>query len=309
MTAESDYSYLGSGKIYLKEVGAASGHIPVGNCSTLNFGVTEEEKKLKDFTAGGGGTRNSVKRIDAVTASFTMHDVNAANLARALYGSTSTVASASVSSEAATAYADSLIPLAFMPATSPAPTVVGGGSAATRANTTAYALGAYIVPASANGFFYKVTTAGTSGGSLPTFPTTIGGTVTDGTVVLTCAGKTAPAAGTDYEVRGAGLYVLEGVVMDGGVPWAVSYTKAATDVVQAITGSGKEFELVFDGLNEARSGKRARVTAFRVKPGALQQLGLIGEEYAGVEVTGEVLSDTSKTGAGISKYFKVEFEQ
>jgi hypothetical protein len=73
--------------------------------------------------------------------------------------------------------------------------------------------------------------------------------------------------------------------------------------------SGKEYEMLFDGLNEARSGKKARVTAYRVKPGALQQLGLIGEEYAGAEVTAEVLQDSTKVGAGISKYFKIEIQQ
>ncbi len=304
----ADYSYIGVGKIYLREIGAVLGFLEVGNCSTLTFGVTEDEKKLKDFTEAGGGTRNSVKRIDAVTAAFTMHDVNAANLARATNGSVSAVTSASVSSEAATAYPDALIPTAFMPAASPAPTVVGGSGAVTRANTTAYTAGQFIVPAVANDYFYKVTTAGTSAGAPPTFPTTIGDTVTDGTAVLTCAGKVAPVAGTDYEVRGGGLFVLAGAVMAGGVPWAISYTKAAADVVQALTSSGKEYELIFDGLNEARSGKRTRVTAFRVKPGALQSLGLIGEDYAGLEVSAELLQDSTKVGAAISKYFKVEIE-
>jgi hypothetical protein len=78
--------------------------------------------------------------------------------------------------------------------------------------------------------------------------------------------------------------------------------------VQALVNSGKEYELVFDGLNEARSGKRTRVRAYRVKIGALAALGLIGEEYAAMECTGKLLKDTSIVGAGISQYFKVEIE-
>jgi len=304
-----DYSYLGVGKIYLREIGASLGFLEVGNCSTLTFGVTEEEKKLKDYTAGGGGTRNSVKRVDAVSAAFTMHDLNGANLARALYGASTEVASAAVTGEAATVYPGALAPFASMAAATPTPTVVPAqASAAARANTTPYALGAYVTPAVANGFYYKATAAGTSGGTVPTYPTTIGGTVTDGTVTWTCAGKTALVADTDYEIRGAGVYVFETATI-AGETWTLGYTKAAADVVQALVNSGKEYEMIFDGLNEARSGKKTRVTAYRVKPGALAQLGLIGEEYAGAEVTGEVLQDSSKTGAGVSKYFKVEIQQ
>jgi hypothetical protein len=303
----TDYSYIGIGKIYLREIGASLGFLEVGNCSALGFGVTEEEKKLKDFTEPGGGTRNSVKRIDAVTASFTMHDINANNLARALYGTVSAVATAGVVDEAHTVYEDTFVPLTFMPAASPVPTVVGAPDGVTRANSTAYALGDFIKPATPNTFFYVVTVAGTSAGSPPTFPTTIGGSVADGTATIVCAGLLAPASGTDYEVRAGGLFVLADRVF-GGVPWEISYTKAATDVMNALTSSGKEYEMVFDGLNEARSGKRTRVTAYRVKPGALQNLGLIGEDYAALEVSGEVLQDTTKVGAGISKYFKAEME-
>jgi hypothetical protein len=53
---------------------------------------------------------------------------------------------------------------------------------------TVYSAGAYVVPTIANNRVYKCTTAGTSGGSQPTWPTTAGGTVTDGTVVWTEVG-------------------------------------------------------------------------------------------------------------------------
>tara|TARA_R110000803_G_C11953499_1_gene317950 strand:- start:43 stop:1455 length:1413 start_codon:yes stop_codon:yes gene_type:complete len=59
------------------------------------------------------------------------------------------------------------------------------------AGTTAYALNKYIKPtiANTNGLFYLATTAGTSAGAEPTWPTTIGTTVTDGTVVWTAIDK------------------------------------------------------------------------------------------------------------------------
>ena len=304
----ADYSYLGSGKLYLREIGAAAGLLEVGNCSALTFGVTEDIKELKDYTQPGGGTYNEVRRISAVEATMTIHDLSAPNLARALYGTASAIATSAVTNEAVTVYPDAFSPFANLPQTAPTPTVVPAqAAAAARANATAYALGAYAAPATENNFYYKATTAGTSGATLPTFPTTIGGTVVDGTVTWTCAGRTTLAAGTDYEIRAGGIYVFAGRILAGEV-LTCGYTRAGMDVVQALTSSGKEYELVFDGLNEARSGKRTRVTAYRVKVGALASLGLIGEEFAAMEATGKLLKDTAKTGAGVSQYFKVEIE-
>ena len=63
-------------------------------------------------------------------------------------------------------------------------------AAITRANSTAYALGA-VAYVSANGHYYLCTTAGTSSGSTPTWPTD-GSTVTDGTVVWKDVGTMLP---------------------------------------------------------------------------------------------------------------------
>lgn len=59
------------------------------------------------------------------------------------------------------------------------------------AATTAYSLNAQRRPSvpNRNGLRYKVTTAGTTGSSEPTWPTEWGQTVTDGTVVWTCIGN------------------------------------------------------------------------------------------------------------------------
>lgn len=58
-----------------------------------------------------------------------------------------------------------------------------------RANSTAYAVEDVFRPASANGFLYRVTVAGTSGGAPPTFPVVLGNTVADGTATIECVGS------------------------------------------------------------------------------------------------------------------------
>jgi len=241
----SDYSYIGSGRIYLKEIGGTTGLVEVGNCSALSFNVTEDTIELKDFTQPGGGTWNEVKRISAVEASMTLHELNAANLSRALYGTATVTATGTVTDEAHNdVKKGDFIATAFMPSA----------------------------------------------------------------ITTVKVGSTTKTAGTDYEVRSGGIYIIPGGTILDDDDITITYTKAAADVVQALTTAGKEYQLVFDGLNEARSGKKTRVSAYRVKIGALSSLGLIGEEFAAMEVTGKLLKDTTKSGAGVSQYFRVEIQ-
>lgn len=301
-----DYSYIGSGRAYLEEIGANAGMFEVGNASSLSLAVTEDVKESRDFTQAGGGTYNEVRRIQSVEASITMSELSPRNLARALLGNTSADASAVIASESVLCYPDAFSPFAKLPASTPSVTVAPPATTA-RAATAVVALNARLIPVAPNGFYYKVTTAGTTGSTVPTFPTTIGATVVDGTATLTCAGRTSLVSGTDYELRPSGLYVLPGRTI-AGEPWLVGYTSVAADIVQALTTSTKEYRLVFDGLNEARSGKRSRILIHRLKLGAAQSIGLLGEDFAALELSGKLLKDTSISGAGLSQYTKIDIE-
>jgi uncharacterized protein YaaQ len=244
----SDYSYIGSGKIYLREIGGTGGLLEVGNASALAFAVEEEIKELKDYTQAGGGTYNEVRRVDAVTVSMTLHDLNPENLSRALYGNATAIASATVTDEVHD-------------------NIVVGGLVMTDYLATA--------------------------------------------ITAVKRGATTLTLGTDYEVRPGGVVMLTATpnnVVDGD-DILITYSKAASDVIEAITSAGREYQMVFDGLNEARSGKRTRVVVHRVKVGAAKELGLIGDEYAAIEAEGKILKDTSITGAGLSQYFKVDVER
>jgi len=59
----------------------------------------------------------------------------------------------------------------------------------TWALVTSYGLGAYIQPSASNGYRYKATVAGTSGGTEPAWPLGVGQTIADGTVTWTCESK------------------------------------------------------------------------------------------------------------------------
>lgn len=124
------------------------------------------------------------------------------------------------------------------------------------------------------------------------------------TVTVTEDTDTTPATyveGTDYEVRPGGIWFPETTTIPGATV-RVNYTHPGQDVVQALNQAAGEYELVFEGVNEARSGKPHVVNVHRIRFGAAQNLDLIGDEYAGLELTGRVLSDPSKTG-GLSRYF------
>lgn len=97
-------------------------------------------------------------------------------------------------------------------------------SAAAWAASTAYTVGQRVRPTTRNGHVYECTTGGTSAAAEPTWPTTDGATVADGTVVWTCR---LNGDIEFYEVTGTG-YTAGGVALTGKT---VTYT-AATNVIK-----------------------------------------------------------------------------
>lgn len=111
---------------------------------------------------------------------------------------------------------------------------------------------------------------------------------------------------TDYTVSAAGITVLSTGSMAASTDFLISYTKKAVDVIQALTTTAQEYEIIIDGLNEAQSGTPVLITAFRCKPGSAQGLGFIGDDFAEIPLTFEVLKDTTITGAGLSQYLEIK---
>lgn len=154
-----------------------------------------------------------------------------------------------------------------------------------------------------------------------------GGTVTDEALTVTLGGllrleHLAPTAvvvkkGADvasstpvtmagnFEVRPEGLYILPEAadLQEGDKLWAdYAYGEYAT--IEALTTKAAELELTFGGLNEADSGKPTLVEVWRVSQSVTKKLALLGKDFGAIEVEGTVLQDPSKTGAGVSRYYR-----
>lgn len=134
-----------------------------------------------------------------------------------------------------------------------------GANAAAAQTTHAYALGAIVVPATPNLHWYMATTAGTSGGSAPTFPTT-GGTVTDGSVVWQDMGTIIAVANTDYQLDanlGMILIPATGAIGTaiGKVPASISALGTTFTLSVDYTSSAQVFNQVATASTASLTGK------------------------------------------------------
>jgi hypothetical protein len=77
--------------------------------------------------------------------------------------------------------------------------IITCGPATWTQNTTeSSSSGQQVIPTTSNGYYYTCTTSGMTGNTQPAWPTTIGGAVTDGTVVWTCSGRVTDPLGISY---------------------------------------------------------------------------------------------------------------
>lgn len=128
---------------------------------------------------------------------------------------------------------------------------------------------------------------------------------TEQTISVIDTATSGPLAdGTDYEVTRTGIRILDGANI-GTTGVTLDYTKAEQEIMQALVAAGKEFTLVFNGLNEAQSGKAVNITIHRVKFSPAQGLSFIGDDFAEMDTGFNALSDSGITGDAISKYMKV----
>lgn len=132
------------------------------------------------------------------------------------------------------------------------------------------------------------------------------------TPVITGSGGTPTyVAGDDYELQNNGVKMIADGTNTFGASGAieVTYTSADEYRVETLADSGREYKMVFDGLNEADSGKPVLITIHRVKINPAQALDLITEEFATLPMTFDVLKDATIVGASLSQFFKIQMTQ
>lgn len=161
--------------------------------------------------------------------------------------------------------------------------------------TTPYAVNDLVGPATTNGFDYRVTaiTTGISGGSEPTWPTTVGGTVTNGGVTFTCM---AP----QYNISKFNLlrntFRNIGVITDG---WAHSISGRAHgnligfNIFEGTAGStillenaGASYS-TYIGNRFFDWGSKVPLSVSDVPPGMTGNL-YIGNTFSGPDATGAI---------------------
>lgn len=292
-------SLIGAGTIFL---GLKSGGplYDVGQVDEFKLDVSEETKKLKNYQTGVG-LADQVSLIDAVTASLKFRSITAANIALAIRGGVGELEADTVADQAQTAYAGGFLPLDGIGPTSVTVTVDPSAWGA----LADMVVGDIVKPGTGSNF-YKCTVAGTTGATEPTWPTD-GSTVVDGTVTWQDMGTMALSE-SEFQTKPAGVYIPEAStkITTTGTPVTVSYTKSTGDIIQTLISSGDEYRVVFSGTNIARAGKALAVDLFRVKFSATKDLSFIGDDFAAMPLTAEVLRDESKTGDGISQFCTIK---
>ncbi|MFV3332229.1 hypothetical protein ACNFIA_14955 [Pseudomonas sp. NY15437] len=153
----------------------------------------------------------------------------------------------------------------------------------------------------------------------------VDGTIALAQMPLTIANVSNEAGTTDYDefddwvMTGSGIEVVAGGALETaikaaapGTPFKVSvdYSSAAVDVIEALTNSGKTFEFLFEGENAAGTQKRIEARFFQCRLNLATQMDWINtEDFGGFQATAKVLRDSTKVGAGTSKYFKIKKEK
>ncbi|MBD2694431.1 hypothetical protein [Anabaena catenula] len=113
--------FVGKGKVLLATInslGVTTGYEWLGNCPSLVLNTEETRIEHKESWTGNNLTDSIVGTGKSATASFTIDEYTKENLEKFLFGSTTSIASATVTAESLVGYPGKYSPLARMNLTS-----------------------------------------------------------------------------------------------------------------------------------------------------------------------------------------------
>ncbi len=181
--------------------------------------------------------------------------------------------------------------------------ILVSGDAPTWTATTAYIVGDTVIPATPNDQVYKCTTAGTSGGSEPTFPTTEDQTVGDGSVTWTLTYDyqyNSDFAATNHQFWEAGarkrLVIPNKITVRSHESHIPQYSGSATDS----TDFGKfpiekTFRMRLESDQQGADIAQARIDRIRADA---EQAALLSPPNVGQEVWDLVRVTDNRIGSG-----------
>jgi hypothetical protein len=249
--------------------GTPKGFVPLGNVPSLELAIEITKFEHKESMSGSRAVDLTIVQEKKGTFKMTMEDMSVQNLAMAFWGETAAGTAGAVAdlpivaSVAATAI-DYRIPLL---------------NAATGA---AYAGVSSVTVEDGAATTYEFGTSETAAGSKNGWIDEKNGSI----VIFSTAKQTAKAAAA--------------MIADQD-DLVVSFTAAATNIVHAFTKTSQEKWLRFEGLNTI-DNKTVVIDLFKAQLDPLSGYGLINEELASFEVSGNILYDATQPGT--SKFFR-----
>ena len=294
--------YKGRGRFTLRPL-AGGRPFELGNVVSLSETIESDRTARQNYQDVGGGELDVVETITSVNFELTANDITPQNIAIGIRGSFESLASAAVTAEVGEVWQGTRTAFRNLPDPDNTVTVeIAGGAHAT---TTAYAVGDCVI---VTGRGYIATVAGTTGGTPPSFPTNLG-TVSDGTVTWKDVGTIALVADTDYSLTPHGIIMLAAAdgrfAADLPIPVEIDYTRNPQWLIQALVSAGQEYEMIYHGLNEVDGGNPLTGRYFRVKfspTSGFNRQG--GDDFSELTLSGTVLQDESRVGAGLSKFME-----
>lgn len=123
-------------------------------------------------------------------------------------------------------------------------------------------------------------------------------------VTVTNSAGTTTYTQADYEIRAGGIFITDAGAIADAQELKVDYSFGSYHKVEAMTASAVTLELHFEGLNEALSGRPVILDIWRAQLSPAKAIALLGDKFAELPFEAEVLKDPTKTGVGISQFFR-----